>query len=407
MSAGLLGACSVGLSMWLGTQGAAAKPMGSEDDTVTFGCTSVTYSFTGFPNAKGNVVNEFVEIDGTIVARPTFSFDGPSASNVVSVLVPFGHHAMDARASWNTNGVKGGRDRKLPGGIVCTPAPRFAIVKLQRVVGAEEAFAASPLSAGVGQTIAYEIAITNTGNVALGFPSFADPRCDAGTISGGPGLGLLAPLATTRYLCQHTLTPADQRAGAYPNTVTMTAVSSEGGDPFTTETSNTVVVTIPPPAAKEEAAPPKQERGEESPPAAPPAQSPPSARSSVLGSSALQPGALPAPAGDPLAAAAQLPTLTGSEGCVPSSFVARLSAGGVASVSFSLDGHRLGTLPASKAHRGRLSIRINVHRLALGPHRLTVRITMTSAGAAGPLRVSRTLVFLRCDPPAMRVRFTG
>ena len=35
--------------------------------------------------------------------------------------------------------------------------------------------------------IDYKITVTNTGNVPLKFSNFSDPKCDEGTITGGPG----------------------------------------------------------------------------------------------------------------------------------------------------------------------------------------------------------------------------
>jgi hypothetical protein len=220
--------------------------MGGEDDSVAFSCSSVTYTFTGFPSTKGNAVSEFVQLDGVLVATPTFSFDGPTGSNAVSIIVPPGRHRMDARAHWNTNGIKGGRDRKLPGGITCKPEPGFTIEKLQRLAGSPQPFTTSELTAQVGQTVDYEIVIANTGNVALTFSNFEEPWCDQGTLSGGPG-GMPVPAhAGSAYVCSHTLGAPDRRVGTYPNSVSITGNSPEGGDPHTRKVSNTVIVKLPP-----------------------------------------------------------------------------------------------------------------------------------------------------------------
>src|SRR5438874_5632921 len=85
----------------------------------TKSCNSVTYTFSGFPNAPNNTVQEWVQVDGKVVYKGTFIFNGPSGSNTVSVSVPPGHHAITANAKWNTNGVTGEKDMPKPGGITC------------------------------------------------------------------------------------------------------------------------------------------------------------------------------------------------------------------------------------------------------------------------------------------------
>jgi hypothetical protein len=100
---------------------ASARAQGEAKDTVTFACGSVTYSFSGFPDANGNTVTEVVTVDGEQVATAMFTFNGPSGSNIVPVTVPAGHHSIDARARWNTNGAIGGKDTPRKDGITCTP----------------------------------------------------------------------------------------------------------------------------------------------------------------------------------------------------------------------------------------------------------------------------------------------
>jgi hypothetical protein len=92
----------------------------------------------------------------------------------------------------------------------------------------------------VGQTINYEIVVTNTGNVPLFFGGFSDEKCES--VTGGPGAESIAPGASTTYFCQHLLTEAK----AYSNTARVTGTPPVGDGPPTTNTSNPVVVVTNP-----------------------------------------------------------------------------------------------------------------------------------------------------------------
>jgi hypothetical protein len=209
-------------------------------DSVTFGCRSVTYSFFSFPNASGNTVTEKVFVDGIAVAATTFSFDGETGSNSVPVTVPAGHHAIDAYAHWNTNGVKGGRDQPLKGGITCAPEPAFTIGLQQRLAGGGGEFTSSPLEAGAGQTVEYEIKLSNTGNTPLGFPA-GDAYCPEDI---GPGGTTLAPGESATFLCTHVLTEADAATGVHSETISDTATPPEGEGSPVQAASNTVEVLL-------------------------------------------------------------------------------------------------------------------------------------------------------------------
>jgi hypothetical protein len=92
--------------------------------TVTFTCSSATFTFAGFPNANNNTVAEKVALDGVAIKREPFAFNGPTGSNTVTISVPPGFHQIKAGVSWNTNGVKGEEDIAKKGGIFC-PAPHW------------------------------------------------------------------------------------------------------------------------------------------------------------------------------------------------------------------------------------------------------------------------------------------
>ncbi len=128
--------------------------------------------------------------------------------------------------------------------LPATPSPSFTIVKEQQIAGSGS-FTTAQLTGSVGQTVDYEMIVTNTGNTSLTFSAFTDTQCDSGTITGGPGGAPVAAGASTTYTCTHTLTAADQTAGSYPNNATVTGTPPAGSGSPTTNTSNTVVVTIP------------------------------------------------------------------------------------------------------------------------------------------------------------------
>jgi hypothetical protein len=240
---------AVALTLALGLVSFAASTAQAEEahNTVEFSCTSVTFTFTGFPNANNNTVTEIVSIDG-VPSYTVFHFNGPTGSSTVPVAVPPGHHAIDGRTKWNTNGVRGGADIPAKGGVTCEPDPGFSIEKLQKIAGGKPPFTTSLLPSGhVGETVDYAIEVTNTGNVPLTFSNFTDPHCDEGTITGGPGASPLAPGAETTYFCDHVLTEADHSVGFYTNTATDTGTPPEGDGPPITHESNTVVVELPTP----------------------------------------------------------------------------------------------------------------------------------------------------------------
>ncbi len=205
---------------------------------TTFTCKSVTFSFAGFPNAPNNKVTETVKLDGTTVYTGKFTFNGPSGSNTVAVTVPPGTHELKAGATWNTNGVKGETGRHDEN-VTCAAEPSFSIEKRQEIAGSGNGYTTAELIGKVGQTVDYEIIVTNTGNVPLTFSNFTDEKCDAGTISGGPGETAVQPGKSTIYYCHHVLA-----VGSYTNSATDTGTPPEGDGSPMTQTSNTVVVTV-------------------------------------------------------------------------------------------------------------------------------------------------------------------
>ncbi len=217
---------------------------------ANFTCSAVTYSFTGFPNMPNNTVKEVIRANNTIIATRIFQFNGPTGSNTVKISAPQGADRLDAEVSWRTNGVRGGRDISKGGHITCGPEYGLAVQKLQKYASSNKYSAVTLLLGHVGETVDYEIFVTNTGNVPLTLVEIADSYCDAGTLTGGPGAKPLEYAQSTTYFCSHVLTEADLTAGSVTNTATVTGDPPEG-EPLTT-TSNPVVVNLPNPGNTDE-----------------------------------------------------------------------------------------------------------------------------------------------------------
>ena len=215
---------------------------------VRIGCTGIQWIYTNFPPAAGNTVVQEVTInhDRTARARSTFTFDGSSGTNTTPLMAPPGHYQIDTWAHWRTNGARGHFD--IRGKVTCPPMPAFTIEKLQTIEGSDAPFTQSQLKGLPGQTVDYEILVTNTGNVPLTLGSLADSKCDGGTLSGGPEGGTLLVGASTTYTCSHLLGPADQTACSYTNSASITATPPPSDAAPFSHTSNTVVVFVPCPA---------------------------------------------------------------------------------------------------------------------------------------------------------------
>jgi len=95
--------------------------------------------------------------------------------------------------------------------------------------------ALSQITGSVGDTINYEIQVTNTGNVPLTLAT-SDPHCDAGTLAGsftvsGTLTGnVLAAGGVAQYTCSHVLSASDIPQFTNVGTITGTPPS---GPPLT------------------------------------------------------------------------------------------------------------------------------------------------------------------------------
>jgi uncharacterized repeat protein (TIGR01451 family) len=228
----LFGLCSS--TAW----GATSGSVENENAVLEATCTSASIAYRSFPNLPNNVVTQTLTIHGAKISKSTFTFNGPTGTDTIPIAVPPGTGNVDIHATWNTNGFKGHFDLGVP--LECPPGPSFSIAKRQEIVGGGGGFTASPLTGKVGQTVDYEIVVTNTGNIPLTFSDFTDEHCE--DVTGGPGAGVVAPRASTTYFCSHVLT----EVGSYENSASDTATPPAGDGSPVTQTSNTVVVNVPP-----------------------------------------------------------------------------------------------------------------------------------------------------------------
>jgi hypothetical protein len=379
---------------------------------VEISCTQIVWKYVNFPSGS-YTVNEKITVNGTVLPKTAFQFEGPNGSNVSQIDGPVGKYIIDAEARWSKAvEVEGKSGFDLHANLECEPRGGLTAAKAQTLEGSGLPYAATPLLGEPGQTVDYAILLTNTGNVPLvlgttGEP-ITDPHCDAGTLTGGPANRELEWGKSTEYFCKHVLTAADLAVGSYENTA---LVSAEGGAvPPIKETTNTVIAEVKPvgfkkqveeeEAAKKKAAEEQQKKAEEEKRAAegksgvsspPPIDPAGTGKSGVLGFSA-----------------ASVPALKGPQGCVRGSFHVSIRSAGVTSVTFYLDGHKLKTLKARNARKGLLTLMVNPSRLKVGAHRLSARITMaaTTAGARAST-ASRSITVLRCHSNVVTPKFTG
>jgi hypothetical protein len=119
------------------------------------------------------------------------------------------------------------------------------------------------------------------------------------------------------------------------------------------------------------------------------------------------PAPAPAPASQVLASKAKVAStgtahIASSHACIASSgYMARVTGKGIASVTYTLDGHKLATVKHADSH-GAFTLRVHVRG---GSHRLSMRVTFSSAAHTAPLTLHKTLA--RCAAVHVTPRFTG
>ena len=398
-----------------------AVPLGHKTDInaeVEIDCDSITVKYFGFPAIEGspNSALQMIVIKSPPppllpIAFPakTFSFEGSSATSVIPIAAPVGRSMVDIRSKWDTNGLKGGFD--IHESVNCQPKAGFAIEKLQSLGGP---FTTETLTGAVGQTVLYQMIVTNTGNTPLTFSGFTDTVCDPGTIAGVSSTPV-EPLGTLTIVCAHTITAADVTAGSLVNVAKITGTPEEGEGGSVEHESNEVVVTPKPGGEteqeKEEKEKEEKEREEEekgggggTPTTT---TTPPTPKSGVLGTSGAS-STSTSKSGVLGFASATVPSLRGPQGCVRTAFTASIKSAGVSSVVYYLDGHRLKRLSASAARKGLLSIRIDVSKLKVGPHRVKAAITMKpTSSSSKAAKATRSLTVVRCHSAVIAPHFTG
>jgi hypothetical protein len=276
----------------------------------------------------------------------------------------------------------------LAGNPIANPTCGLTIDKKVSPTGAPGTFVdapqANPVAASVGDTVAYQITLTNTGTADL-VVNLTDPRCDAGTITGG-GDGVNDPLGAGQsitYTCMHTITAADP--DPFQNTACTTGTAMLGGASTTlgvapdTICDDAWVDVVPPGPGGQVVSPTTQA----------PSQAVLGTRLTGGSGARIRPGSA---------------RLLGATGCQARAFRARITGTRIAKVIFTLDGHRVATL-TRKNYRGTYAVRIDPSRLRLGVHRLVAKVTFErgSATKAKTIRLS----FQRCSRALRAPRFTG
>ncbi|HTY97739.1 MAG TPA: hypothetical protein VMB91_11910 [Solirubrobacteraceae bacterium] len=227
----------------LALSGLVAQPaLATRKVNIVFGCSKIVFEYAGFPEAeKANVVTEKLRADGTNEFTEKFEFSGGEGKSEVPIPAPLaaGLHKLTAEAHWNTNGVIGesGKHREH---VKCgaEAKPEFTVGKTQQIAGSSGPFTAEKLNAKLGQTVDYQITISNSGNVSLTLGTFMDPGCDPGTIAGPPAGTPVAPGAKVLYTCNHLLSGG----GLYTNVASAEA-TYEGGKTEVHE-SNKVLTSV-------------------------------------------------------------------------------------------------------------------------------------------------------------------
>lgn len=127
--------------------------------------------------------------------------------------------------------------------------PHISVDKKVRV-GDGGAFADGPVTAWVGDTLHYQMVVTNDGgDSSVPTPltvSLTDAQCDSGTLSGPAGVTLgtsvLAGGASWTFTCSHVVAAGD--GNAYKNTVSVTGVDQLGGAKGTVSATDEADATI-------------------------------------------------------------------------------------------------------------------------------------------------------------------
>ena len=347
--------------------------------------------------------------------------------------------------------------------------PTIDIDKKVRIAGVGE-YVDSGLESYVGDTLEYQFTVTSPppGDVGLAV-SFADPRCDAGTLTGpagDDGDALLEPGETWVYGCTHVITAADP--DPLPNTARVTGQVPETDKTVEDEDSSSVDILHP--AIDIEKSGPAEATAGDVLSYSLAVTNPGDVEFASDQVVVTDPGCDDQPAlasknGDPTpdflnpgdnwtytcshaTAAGQtsflnvanvtgkdrngrevtdtddLPTLLnqqavlpepeiingaarlrGPSGCVKGPFRATVRGSRIARVTFFVDGKRFRRINAPNGEGTRFTVKINPRGRGFGVHRVTARVEFASASQT-QTRTLR-LSFQRCRKQVVRPRFTG
>jgi hypothetical protein len=325
---------------------------------------------------------------GSTFAEGTF---GETALNLTAVLneaeanpcTDFGQISMHTRSSTDINSELQDIISPVP---VISRSCKLKIDKKVSVNDPNGTYQDGPATANIGDTLYYQVVVTNTGSQPLEVtttdfsnscggglflsPSDTSPVSMPRSIAGGE---------SETYYCRHVVTADDAAAngGDYVNTA-CTSGTHDGtpatGDPDSSALCDSVTVHIVPPTPP---APPAQ-----------PAANPPNPEQLLL-PERITPGSA---------------RLLAPTGCQSKAFSARVRGTQIATVVFRVDGNVVARLHKPNAN-GLFSIRINPARFRTGVHRLVATVTFKprSGTRQKTLRVS----FQRCAKKFVAPRFTG
>ncbi len=270
--------------------------------------------------------------------------------------------------------------------------PEFTIEKHQRIEGTETPYTSGELTAKPGQTIAYEIVVSNTGERSLRFEALSDPNCTGVTPEGETEL---EPGETETFTCQHVIASTGSWSNvaeiegefardSEPETVHAHARILGGGGVIKKASSNEVITNVPAEPAPQ-----------------PPAES--TATTTQPSNTAIQTPAVQQVQGKCAISESQI-VLHGATGSKHGPFTVHISSLGIKQITFYLDGHKLKTLAAGQAKKGQFSVRIDAAKLHYGAHRVSVTTVMSDSLCAA---IARAGVFVHARPAAVTPKFTG
>ena len=265
--------------------------------------------------------------------------------------------------------------------------PEFTIQKLQRIQGSDAASSTGELTAKVGQTVDYEIVVSNAGPTTLVFSPLEDPNCTGISPSERTEL---EPGGKETFTCEHVL----GAVGMWTNVATIegtvarivepevarraSAAVAEGEGARKKESSNAVVASVPVEARSE----PEQHQTTANHPEPGPQQLV-KAVCTVSGSAF---------------------TLRGANGSERNPFTVRVPSLGVEQITFYLDGRKIKTLTAAQARKGEFRIKIDPRKLRYGAHRVGFKTVMSEPACPA---VARSAVFVHARAKVVEPKFTG